>query len=181
MNCTSDEALALSYTAGAIGSCLVYAEVLKLHGGPWLDCYQYKPLIGRSRNRDHGADARVPNHRYRRRPGNNASSFTESLIDGVGPQGQGKEIRLGATPTSLHHSPGEPVRAAIVDETDGVIITPAQCEWVERISACDVCRSAVCDNCAGCSRDKRSAKCKPCWESFAPCLPSCFDRGCYDQ
>jgi hypothetical protein len=162
----------LSYTAGAIGSCLVYAEVLKLHGGPWLDCFQYKPLF-RSRNRRHRADT---SDRSRRQglEGIVETSTKSSIIARARTRDQDlhQGERLKATMTPLHNL------SQHVD-SDVMKTEPAQCKWVQRISFCDVCRSAVCDNCAGCARDKRSAECRPCWEAFAPCLPSCVDGECY--
>lgn len=45
MNCTNTETFALSQNAGSITSCLAYAAVLQLYGGPWLDCYEYPNLV----------------------------------------------------------------------------------------------------------------------------------------
>lgn len=43
MNCSTEASTNLAERAGSIGSCLLYAKILHMHGGPWLDCYEYKP------------------------------------------------------------------------------------------------------------------------------------------
>jgi hypothetical protein len=47
MNCSSEASVELAQRAPSIGSCLIYAEILKLHGGPWLNCYDYEPDAAR--------------------------------------------------------------------------------------------------------------------------------------
>ena len=139
------------------GTGLAYAAVLQLHGGPWLDCYEYPNLFPGDREAYSG----------------NKNNKNAGNADGAD---RGRRGRRG--------SDGESRSEAVEhgDDGDAAISTTAAesitCEWKPDYSICDVCRSALCHSCKVCEHSA-TADCAPCREGIMPCIPLCIDHTCW--
>ena len=157
MNCSSQDAYALSARAGNIVSCMAYSALLQLHGGPWLDCIRYpwaaltdlakSARAGNASTKPHAKAKANANANAYRNPGGNASHSSNGIRgDGV-ERGEGGDAEV--------------------------------CRWLPTYSTCDVCASEVCLPCKACKHNKKGAVCEPCWEGLLPCLPLCTEEKCW--